>query len=173
MEQNKMMHSELNQKAPVGEISETSQKASVEFLNILLANEYALFTKTLNFHWNVTGPRFHSLHGFLEEQYRSLLDVMDDVAERVRVLGHRPLSTVREMNNNNDLEEKTSKRVQSSDQMIQELLHDHMLIQEQLRKFLDGDKNLERDFGTEDFLVGLLQKHEMTSWMLKSHIEKH
>jgi starvation-inducible DNA-binding protein len=69
----------------------------VECLNAVLANEYSLFTKTLNYHWNITGPRFHSLHTFLEGQYQELLLIMDEVAERVRVLDERPISTIKGM----------------------------------------------------------------------------
>ena len=66
-------------------------------LNSVLANEFSLFTKTLNYHWNITGPRFSSLHVFLGEQYNELLLMMDEVAERVRVLDERPVSTIKGM----------------------------------------------------------------------------
>ena len=58
---------------PVGIVKEEEVKETKDFLNHLLANEYALFTKTLNYHWSVTGPRFKSLHTFLEGHYESLL----------------------------------------------------------------------------------------------------
>ena len=63
--------------------NQSEQFEVVHCLNNVLANEYALFTKTLNYHWNITGPRFHALHVSLEGHYKELLMVMDEVAERV------------------------------------------------------------------------------------------
>jgi starvation-inducible DNA-binding protein len=161
---------EVKKMNPVGKIPEESNQESIAFLNLLLANEYALFTKTLNFHWNIVGPRFNSLHEFLETQYRSLLDEMDDLAERVRVLGGRPMSTVKEFSQSNSIESGKEANL-SADEMISELLRDHMIIQHQIKDALDDDSLLKRDHGTEDFLVGVLKNHEMTSWKLKSLIE--
>ncbi len=166
-----LQNTEFSKMSPVGNLPETSKETSITFLNELLANEFALFTKTLNFHWNIIGPRFHSLHEFLEEQYKDQLQVMDDVAERVRVLGGRPLSTVDEMSHAHKLNENPSARLEANE-MIAELFHDHMLIQHQIKEILDDETRLKRDHGTEDFLVGLLCKHEKTSWMLNSHLEK-
>src|SRR5689334_24926089 len=64
------------------------QRAGVaEILNALLADEYVLYTKTRNYHWNVVGPQFNDLHKFFEAQYTQLNDIVDDVAERARALG--------------------------------------------------------------------------------------
>ena len=155
---------------PVGSIDENSVKKTCEFLNTLLANEFTLFTKTLNYHWNVTGPRFHSLHVFLEEQYNELLTVMDEVAERVRVLGETPISTVNGMNQAKVLSEKNGNNLSSND-MLQDLLTSNIRIQDDIREFVCDREELKRDPGTEDFLIALLQKHEMKSWMLKSHLD--
>lgn len=154
---------------PIGTVASSKNKKCVRILNNLLANEYTLFTKTLNFHWNVTGPRFHSLHAFLEKQYRDLLEVMDDVAERVRILDDYPLSTVKEMKSITSIREKPDKHP-SAEVMINELLRDHLLIQEQIKEALAEEGVFDNDQGTEDFLIGLLQKHEKTSWMLKAHL---
>lgn len=147
-----------------------SNEKSVDMLNSLLANEYTLFTKTLNFHWNVTGPRFHSLHNFLEEQYKELLGYMDEIAERVRILGSRPISTVIEMEQESHISEKPME-YPKSEEMLRVLLLDNQSIQRQIKIFLQNNSSLKNDPGTEDFLVGLLQKHEMTSWKLKSHLQ--
>lgn len=146
-----------------------SLRSEVEVLNVLLANEYSLFTKTLNFHWNITGKRFHSLHKFLGEEYKELLQLMDDVAERVRILGHRPLSTVTEMLSVTTLAESPG-RVPSSDQMLNDLLVDHVAIQKFLRRALKTEELFNDDPSTEDFLIGVLKKHEKTGWMLRSHL---
>lgn len=147
-----------------------SDPSIIEFLNTLLADEYTTFTKTLNYHWNLTGPQFFSLHKFLEKQYRELLEVMDEVAERVRILGHRPLSTVTEMVAERTLSEKGDKDM-SAQAMITTLYQDHVNLIMHIREFLESEKALKRDPGTEDFLINLLQKHEMTSWKLKSQLQ--
>ncbi len=138
----------------------------IESLNHILANEFTLFTKTLNYHWNVTGPRFHSLHEFFEEQYKELLTIMDDVAERVRILGESPVSTLREMRSDNTIIE-TPGKFMSADKMINDLLAGHVEIQRQIQNAVELK---EIDVGTEDFLIGLLQTHQKFSWMLKSHL---
>ena len=149
---------------------EKATKKSTEFLNTLLANEFTLFTKTLNYHWNVTGPRFHSLHTFLESQYNELLTTMDEIAERVRVLGETPTSTVKEMSNLSNMNEKSGEGMSSND-MLKDLHEAHSQIQTDIKEFVRNDEFFAKDPGTEDFLVGLLQKHEMNSWMIKSHLD--
>lgn len=141
----------------------------VHGLNELLANEYALFTKTLNFHWNVTGPRFHSLHLFLEEQYHNLLEVMDGIAERVRILGDTPLSTIKEMETNMVIKERNGNGLSDSE-MLDELLNDSVLIQDHIKEKVSHEKVFSHDPGTEDFLIDILKKHEKLSWMLRSHL---
>jgi len=155
---------------PVGTISNDDAMASTEFLNHILANEYALFTKTLNYHWTVTGPRFKSLHTFLEGHYESILAMMDGLAERVRVLGETPIGTVKEMKSVMDIDEVTGKKL-SANEMLADLYSTHMTIQESIKEFLRKDEVFASDPGTEDHLVGVLQKHEMMSWMIKSHLD--
>jgi starvation-inducible DNA-binding protein len=146
-----------------------STEYCADAMNHLLANEFALFTKTLNYHWNITGPRFHSIHAFLEEGYNDLLVTMDDIAERVRIIGEIPLGTVSKMNETMSLSEKNGKSL-SSNEMLSDLLAGHQEIQGHIRETLEN-KQFDVDPGTEDFLISVLQKHEKTSWMLKSHLD--
>ena len=143
----------------------------VTCLNGVLANEYALFTKTLNYHWNITGPRFHSLHTFLEGQYRELLEVMDEVAERVRILDERPISTIKGMYSHMEIKDGQEK-APNAETMLQNLMEDHVTIQNQLKEIVTDKVRCETDPGTEDMLISLLRKHETMSWMLRSHIVK-
>ncbi len=159
-----------NFKRPIANIDDATAEQITEVLNDLLANEYALFTKTLNYHWNVTGPRFHSLHKFLGEQYHELLEMMDGLAERVRVLGEVPHSTLKKMTKEMDINEVTGNSLSSSE-MLSDLFNSHMMIQSYIKTSITTDKNFEKQPGIEDFLVGLLNKHEMMSWMLKSHLD--
>lgn len=151
---------------PVRDVDTDVTGDVVEHLNHILANEFTLFTKTLNYHWNVTGPRFHSLHEFFEKQYNDLLLQMDEVAERVRMLGESPVSTLREMRSDNTIIE-TPGKFMSADKMINDLLAGHQEVQRQIQNALELK---ELDKGTEDFLIGLLRTHEKFSWMLKSHL---
>lgn len=144
-------------------------KQIVSALNSVLANEYALFTKTLNYHWNVTGPRFHSLHTFLEGHYRDLLLTMDEVAERVRILGDHPISTIRGMYSAMELQDGSEKKISAED-MLTNLLNDHQTIQVQLKEIVSDQTLFAKDPGSADMLTGMLQKHEKMSWMLKSHL---
>jgi starvation-inducible DNA-binding protein len=141
----------------------------VEGLNAVLANEYALFTKTLNYHWNMTGPRFHSLHTFLEGHYHELLAVMDDIAERVRILDDHPISTVHGMLERMEIKDGTD-RTPSTEDMLRILLRDHTMIQGQLRELVGSAGLFAHDPGTQDLLTGTLQKHEKMGWMIKSHL---
>lgn len=143
--------------------------AIVKDLNSVLANEFGIFTKTLNYHWNVTGPRFHSLHQFLETHYKDLLVIMDEVAERARIIHGRPLSTAQELREAMRVEEHPGS-FPSANEMLADLMKDHSNQQMVIKKIL-AKEDFGDDPGTEDFLVGLLQKHEKMTWMLRSHLE--
>ena len=165
-----MQNADTLKQRPIGKISDESAGQITEFMNGLLANEYALFTKTLNYHWNITGPRFNSLHKFLEEAYKSLLDTMDATAERVRIIGDTPISTVEKFHATMMLGEKNGSKMSSS-QMLGDLLESSLVIQSEIKDFLKKEELMEADPGTEDFLVATLREHEKFSWMLKSHLE--
>jgi starvation-inducible DNA-binding protein len=152
---------------PVGRANDSS--GLVQGLNQLLSDEYALFTKTLNYHWNVTGPRFHSIHSFLETHYRTLLENIDDVAERIREVGGQPYGTMTEFVQTSQIKEKPGFYPEAS-HMISDLLHDHNQIQSATTNMIENGKSLPLDPGSEDFLTGLLKQHEEMAWMLKSHL---
>jgi starvation-inducible DNA-binding protein len=140
-------------------------------LNNVLANEFSLFTKTLNYHWNITGPRFSSLRIFLGEQYNELLLMIDQVAERVRVLDERPVSTLKGMYSNMEIKDGEVK-TPSTEMMLENLLMDHSTIQSQLKEIIMESKKIANDPGSEDLLISLLRKHEVMSWKLRSHLIK-
>src|SRR6185503_16333155 len=85
----------LIMKTDIGLSDEQRDNVST-LLNALLSDEYVLYTKTRNYHWNVTGPQFNDLHKFFEAQYGELNIMIDDIAERVRALGERPIATLTE-----------------------------------------------------------------------------
>lgn len=145
--------------------------AKVAFdLSKILADEFLLYTKTRNAHWNVEGPDFHSVHKFFEEQYEFLDEAMDDVAERIRSIGHYAPATLREFIKLTKLTEQ-SRESNTSAGFIKELLADHEAVIIQLRESIHVFMNDYKDAGTSDFITGLMEKHEKMAWMLRAHIK--
>ncbi|MBO9659333.1 MAG: DNA starvation/stationary phase protection protein [Chitinophagaceae bacterium] len=138
-------------------------------LSVFLADEFVLYTKTRNAHWNVEGPDFYNKHKFFEEQYEQLDEVMDDVAERIRVLGHYAPATLPEFQ---ALTHLTAKSGSKNDGVgfIKELLTDHESLIIRLRENINRFANELHDAGTSDFITGLMEKHEKMAWMLRAHL---
>jgi starvation-inducible DNA-binding protein len=140
-------------------------------LNGVLADEHVLYVKTRNYHWNVSGPRFHSLHEFFEEQYGQLAEAIDDVAERARALGVRAAGTMTEFKELARLVEEPEV-VPSEDGMLTNLAHDHEALTRQLRADIKRCEDELEDVGTADFLTGLMETHEKQAWMLRSFLDR-
>lgn len=145
------------------------QKSIAHTLNVLLADEYVLYTKTNNYHWNVYGPLFPELHLAFENQYRALADIVDEVAERVRALGAPSFGTLTEFLKHTRLVEKPG-NVPNAHDMIKNLLDDHDTIIRAIREDMANVVTNHHDFGTENFLGGLLEKHEKIAWMLRASL---
>jgi starvation-inducible DNA-binding protein len=141
----------------------------VDILHALLADEYVLYTKTRNYHWNVTGMHFNDLHKFFEAQYEELDTVIDEVAERVRALGSKTIATLSEFSNKTRLSERPGE-YPNADTMLKNLLLDHEAIITNLRKDLQTCNDL-NDAGTGDFLTGLMEQHEKMAWMVRAFLE--
>jgi starvation-inducible DNA-binding protein len=135
----------------------------------LLADEYLLYTKTRNAHWNVEGPDFHSKHLFFEAQYEELDEIMDSVAERIRSLGHYAPATLKEYLALTHLTEK-SRSTNDGAGFISELLADHESIIIHLREYINRFANEWHDLGTSDYITGLMETHEKMAWMLRAHL---
>jgi starvation-inducible DNA-binding protein len=151
------------------EISDKNLKEVATLLNTLLANEYVLYTKTRNAHWNIQGDNFIELHKFFESQYDSLNIIIDDTAERVRALGHFALGSLKDFLQVAQLSEQNDN---FSDQIhiIQTLLEDHESIIHSLRNHITVIAGEFKDFGTADFMTGLMEQHEKMAWMLRSYL---
>lgn len=142
----------------------------VRILSRLLADEFVLYTKTRNFHWNVTGLQFNDLHKMFEAQYNELNVVVDDVAERIRALGAPSPATLAEFLEAARLKEQPRKYPEAS-RMLAVLLEDHEALVRNLRE--DAETAMDcGDAGTNDFLVGLMEQHEKTAWMLRAFLQK-
>ena len=152
-------------------ISESNRDGIVKILNTVLADEYVLYTKTRNYHWNVVGPQFNDLHKFFEGQYEALDEVVDDVAERARSLGGKALGTLAEFSQHTRLKEQPGKQPPALT-MVANLQSDHEGMVRTLRADLATVMEKHNDAGTSDFLTGLMEKHEKMAWMLRSYNEK-
>lgn len=152
-------------------ISDAHLKNVSGLLNKLLADEFMLYAKTRNAHWNIQGIHFSSLHKFFEEQYEMLDEVIDDTAERVRSLGHYALGSLRDFIAVARLEEDKID-FSASDAVVLALLEDHETIIRILRKDIQETTDKFKDVGTGDFLTGLMEKHEKMAWMLRSHLTR-
>lgn len=140
-------------------------------LNRLLADEHVLYIKTRNAHWNVEGADFLTKHRFFEEQYGELQDMIDDVAERIRTLGHYAEATMAAFLKQTHLTEETREKNDSAG-FMKSLLKDHEAIIFHLRENIDRCANEWHDMGTSDFITGLMEKHEKMAWMLRAHLNK-
>jgi starvation-inducible DNA-binding protein len=149
-------------------ISEENKRFVSDNLNRLLANEYFLYTKTRKFHWNVEGPHFRSLHTLFEEQYNELADMIDEVAERVRKLGHYALGSFKQFSAVADLLEHDGEEVADAKTMLLELCDDHETIIRIIRAELIPIAEKYKDEGTSDFLTGIMEQHETMAWMLRA-----
>lgn len=151
-------------------LAEKNLAGSVEVLNRLLSDEYVLYTKTRNYHWNVTGPDFQELHKFFESQYEELEAIVDEVAERAKALGGNALGTLQEFSQKTRLKEAPGESPDAK-RMIANLLADHESVIRALREDLAACGEKFGDAGTSDFLTGLMEKHEKTAWMLRAYLQ--
>jgi starvation-inducible DNA-binding protein len=138
-------------------------------LNGFLADEFVLYLKTRNAHWNIEGSDFHAMHKFFEAQYEQLDGMMDDVAERIRILGHYAPATLKSYLELTHLTEQ-SREKNDSVGFMKELLGDHESIIIRLRKNINRFSNELNDAGTSDFITGLIETHEKMAWMLRAHL---
>jgi len=151
-------------------LSDSSRNGVLKLLAPLLADEYVLYTKTRNYHWNVVGPQFNDLHKFFEAQYEELDGFVDDVAERMRQLGGRSPGTLAEFSKATRLKEQPGQHPNARD-MLTALLADHEAVITALRADLATAMDKFGDAGTSDFLTGLMEKHEKMAWMLRAFVE--
>jgi starvation-inducible DNA-binding protein len=155
---------------PTIDLSGEQRAGIVEILNALLSDEYFLYTKTRNYHWNVTGPQFHDLHKFFEEQYTELDEIVDDVAERARSFDGWAFGTLAEFSQHTRLTEHPGQYPKARE-MIGNLVTDHEALIRRLRIESETCAESYHDTGTNDFLIGLMEKHEKMVWMLRAFLQ--
>lgn len=148
-------------------IIEKNRKLVADELSKILADEFVLFTKTKNAHWNVEGIDFYDKHKFFEEQADQLDGFTDSVAERIRTLGHYAPASLKSYLELTQLAEPKQSKYDSQS-FIKELLSDNETVINSLRKNINIFANDYEDLGTSDFITGLMQDHEKMAWFLRT-----
>jgi starvation-inducible DNA-binding protein len=149
-------------------ISEKDRAEIAQGLGRLLADTYTLYLKTHNFHWNVTGPMFQTLHLMFETQYTELATAVDSIAERIRSLGHPAPGTYAEYAKLSSIKESTG--VPSATDMIKQLVEGQEAVVRTARSVFPVAEKA-NDEATADLLTQRIQLHEKTAWMLRSLLD--
>jgi starvation-inducible DNA-binding protein len=150
-------------------VDKESRAQVASALSGLLASTYTLYMKTLFYHWNVTGPTFPGLHKMFEEQYQALHLAGDELAERVRALGHMTPGTYREFSRLSAVDED-EELPRDSRTMLDNLLASHESCSLEARSVLEVAEE-HGDQVTMDMMVARMAFHDKTAWMLRATIE--
>lgn len=146
-------------------ISDKERKKIAEGLSKLLADTYTLYLKTHNFHWNVTGPMFNTLHLMFETQYTELALAVDSIAERIRALGYPAPGTYKEYARLSSIAEEDG--VPEATEMIRKLVEGQEAVVRTARSLFPVI-DAAGDEPSADLLTQRMQTHEKTAWMLRS-----
>ena len=150
-------------------ISEKNRKKVADGLSAVLADSFVLYLKTHNYHWNVEGPMFNTLHQMFMEQYTELWNALDLIAERIRSLGFYAPGSFKKYTELSSISE-SEQRI-TAQEMIQQLLVGHESVAKTARKTFPIAEDCS-DEATLDLLTQRLQVHEKTAWMLRSLLAK-
>ncbi len=150
-------------------ITENNLQKSTTQLSMILADEMTLYVKTRKFHWNINGYNFMELHKLFQDQYSSLEETIDQVAERISKLGCNTIGTMQEFLAKTRLKESPEDYPSQKD-MIRELLGDHESLIQELRKNITDSSEKSKDAGTIDFMTGIMEEHETMAWVLRRYV---
>ena len=140
----------------------------IKKLEVTLADTYALYLKTQNYHWHVRGPQFKSLHELFEMQYKELAEAVDSVAERILMMGYKAPATFTELNQLKTIKDGDSST--SANQMVSELAEDHSILVQDLNLAIKTAQE-NNDEGTVSLLSERIASHEKAHWMLAASKE--
>ncbi len=146
-------------------ISKENRESIAAGLSRLLADSYTLYLKTHNYHWNVTGPQFNTLHQMFEEQYTELAAAVDEIAERIRALGVRAPGSYAEFAELTTIEEGNGE--ESAEEMVRQLAIGQETVVRTAREVFPA-ADAANDEPTADLLTQRMQIHEKNAWMLRS-----
>jgi starvation-inducible DNA-binding protein len=140
----------------------------IKKLEVALADTYALYLKTQNYHWHVKGPQFKSLHELFEMQYKELAEAIDQVAERLLMMGHKAPATFTDLNNLKTIKDGNSSL--NANQMVTELAHDNSILVKDLNQAIKiAQEN--NDEGTITLLSDRIAAHQKAHWMLAASMD--
>lgn len=151
-------------------ITENNTHQVAFFLNKILADEFVLYLKTRKAHWNIEGLDFYDKHKFFQSQYEQIDQFVDDLAERIRTIGHYTPASLSVYLQLTHLTER-SRENNDANGFITELLKDNESIIIKLREYINPIQTDFKDIGTADFITSLLEKHEKMAWLLRSHLK--
>ncbi len=152
-------------------ISDNDRRKIATELSKFLADSYTLHLKTHNFHWNITGPMFNSLHNMFEEQYTEQWTALDEIAERIRALGYNAPGSYAEFSRLTSIrEEPGSTEAPDWREMVRQLVVGNEAVCRSARKAIEVADDAD-DEPTEDLLISRLQTHEKYAWMLRSLLQ--
>lgn len=146
-------------------IKESDTKEIANGLSHLLADTYTLYLKTHNYHWNVTGSMFQTLHTMFEEHYTLMAVAVDDIAERIRIIGHHAPGSYKAFAKMTSIQEEDS--VPPAREMIQNLLTGHETVVKTAKSIIPKLEGA-NDEATQALLGDRINFHEKTAWMLRS-----
>jgi starvation-inducible DNA-binding protein len=158
----------MNMQIDIG-INNKDRKKIAEGLSRVLADTYTVYLKTHNFHWNVTGPMFQTLHSMFMVQYNELWLATDEIAERIRALGFPAPGTYAEFGKLTSI--KDTQGVPKAEEMIKLLVEGNEAVARTAREVFPVVEKA-NDQPTADLLTQRMQVHEKTAWMLRSLLEK-
>jgi starvation-inducible DNA-binding protein len=151
-------------------ISDKDRAAIAKGLSALLADTYTLYLTTHNFHWNVTGPMFNTLHTMFMAQYTELWNAVDPIAERIRALGHAAPGSYADFGKLSSLKDAPTTPPKALD-MVRILVEGHEAVVCTVRSIFPAADKAD-DQPTADLLTQRLDVHEKTAWMLRSLLEE-
>lgn len=150
-------------------ISDSDRKIIADGLSRLLADTYTLYLKTHNYHWNVTGPQFSTLHTLFETHYTELAIAVDDIAERIRALGHRAPGSYQAFSTLSSITEEADEP--NAVQMIERLVAGQEAVARTARSIFPATDQA-NDEPSADLLTQRMHIHEKNAWMLRSLLEQ-
>lgn len=149
-------------------IAESARLEIAEGLSRLLADTYTLYLKTHGYHWNVTGPMFRSLHLMFEEQYMELRDAVDEIAERIRALGHLAPASYSEFGKLSSVRDEDGAPEAAA--MVERLVEGHEAVIGTAREVVKTAEAAD-DVATADLATQRINTHEKAAWMLRAMID--
>lgn len=144
------------------------RKVVSDALSRILADSFTLYLKTLNYHWNVFGPHFSQLHKLFQELYEELVEAVDEVAERIRILGFHAPATYSDYTRLTVIKEESG-HPEAFD-MIRQLVLDNEYLVRRCNEVLSVAQSVS-DEATVDLMIKRIQRHGKNAWLLRSHLE--